>query len=66
MQRKYNVGGFTFGDNASNGIVQYHTYDDVINNNIKLPVSGDPEKLVIVHLNNLFQMLMKQIQRQVQ
>ena len=42
MKRKFNVGGFTFGDNASNGIAEYHTYDDVINNNIKLPVSGDP------------------------
>ena len=35
------VGGFTFGENARNGLVQYHSYDDVINNNIKLPVSGD-------------------------
>ena len=42
MKRKFNVGGFTFGDNASNGVVQYHTYDEVINNNIKLPISGDP------------------------
>ena len=41
-KRKFNVGGFTFGDNASNGIAEYHTYDDVIKNNIKLPVSGDP------------------------
>jgi len=45
MKRKFNVGGFTFGDNAENGFVQYHTYDDVINNNIKLPVSGDPTKI---------------------
>ena len=43
LKRKYNVGGFTFGDNAKNGFVQYHTYDDVIKNNIKLPVSGNPE-----------------------
>jgi len=42
MKRKFNVGGFTFGDNAQNGIAEYHTYEDVINNNIKLPVSGDP------------------------
>ena len=42
MKRKFNVGGFTFGDNASNGFAEYHTYDDVIKNNIKLPVSGDP------------------------
>ena len=41
-KRLTGVGGFTFGDNASNGIIQYHSYDDVINNNIKLPVSGDP------------------------
>ena len=28
-----------------NGFAQYHSYDDVINNNIKLPVSGDPTKV---------------------
>ncbi len=44
-KRKFGVGGFTFGDNASNGLVEYHTYDDVIKNNIKLPVSGDPTKV---------------------
>ena len=44
-KRLTGVGGFTFGDNASNGIIQYHSYDDVINNNIKLPVSGDPTKI---------------------
>ena len=44
-KRKFGVGGFTFGDNAENGYVQYHTYDDVINNKIKLPVSGDPTKI---------------------
>ena len=35
-KRLTGVGCFTFGDNASNGIIQYHSYDDVINNNIKL------------------------------
>ena len=24
MKRKFNVGGFTFGDNASNGFAEYH------------------------------------------
>ena len=41
-KRLTGIGGFTFGDNAENGYFQYHTYDDVIKNNIKLPVSGDP------------------------
>lgn len=37
-------GGFTFGENAKNGLVQYHSYDDAINNNIKFPISGDITK----------------------
>ena len=46
MQKELLVyGGFTFGENARNGLVQYHSYDDVINNNIKLPVSGDVTKV---------------------
>ena len=38
-------GGFTFGENAENGFAQYHSYDDVIKNNIKLPISGDVTKV---------------------
>ena len=38
-------GGWTFGENASNGFAQYHSYQDVIKNNIKLPISGDVTKV---------------------
>ena len=38
-------GGWTFGENAENGFAQYHSYEDVIKNNIKLPVSGDVTKV---------------------
>jgi hypothetical protein len=38
-------GGWTFGENASNGFAEYHTYEDVIKNNIKLPISGDVTKV---------------------
>jgi len=45
LKKKFNVGGFTFGDNAKSGIVDYHSYEDVIKNNIKLPITGDVTKV---------------------
>ena len=53
LKRKTGHGGFTFGENANNGIVQYHSYDDVINNNVKLPLSGDVKKLGDSKLHSL-------------
>ena len=45
LKKKFGVGGFTFGENANNNIVEYHTYEDVIKNKIKLPITGDVTKI---------------------
>ena len=45
LKKKFGVGGFTFGENANNGMVEYHTYEDVIKNKIKLPLTGDVTKV---------------------
>ena len=45
LKKTLNVGGFTFGENAKNGMVEYHTYDDVIKNKVKLPITGDVTKV---------------------
>lgn len=44
IKKKLGYGGLTFGKNADNGFVQYHSYEDAIKNNIKFPLSGDITK----------------------
>ena len=45
LKKKMNYGGLTFGKNADNGFVQYHSYEDAVKNNIKMPISGDITKV---------------------
>tara|TARA_Y100001970_G_C14247709_1_gene869518 strand:- start:762 stop:4415 length:3654 start_codon:yes stop_codon:yes gene_type:complete len=44
-KKKLGYGGLTFGKNADNGWVQYHSYEDAVKNNIKMPLSGDITKI---------------------
>lgn len=45
LKQKTNIGGFTFGENARNGIMQFHTYEDAVKNGIKMPLTGDITKV---------------------